>query len=135
MSFMQTRRFKMTTFWLLYLTCDLQVHGAVHWKRQRQEVKGVKASTDVATCFALHLGLELAMEQVHHNRTVSSQVVVPGLHRHTHARMHTRTQCHFKHYMAQHFLQASCWLFISDASVSQININANVPHKEFEGDQ
>lgn len=82
MSFIQIRRVQMTIFHLLHLTCDLQVHVAVHWKRQGQEVKRVKASADVAACFALDLGLELAMEQVHHNRTVSSQVVVPGLHTH-----------------------------------------------------
>lgn len=61
------------------LTSDLQVHGAVHGKRQRQEVEGVKTGADVAAGLALHLGLQLTMEQVHHDGAVPTQVVLPRL--------------------------------------------------------
>lgn len=61
------------------LTGDLQVHVAVHGQGQRQEVEGVEAGADVSARLALHLGLELAMEQIHNNGAVPTQVVLPGL--------------------------------------------------------
>lgn len=61
------------------LTSDFQMHGAVHGQGQRQEVKRVKASANVATGLTLHLGLELTVEQIHHNGTVPAQVVLPCL--------------------------------------------------------
>lgn len=61
------------------LTSDLQMHGAVHGQGQRQEVEGVKASADVSACLTLHLGLELTVEQVHHDGAVPPQVVLPRL--------------------------------------------------------
>lgn len=48
------------------LTSNLQMHGAVHGEGQGQEVEGIKASADVATGLALHLGLELTVEQIDH---------------------------------------------------------------------
>lgn len=61
------------------LTSDLQMHWTVHGQGQRQEVEGVEASTDVSACLTLHLGLELAVEEVHHDGTVPTQVVLPRL--------------------------------------------------------
>lgn len=61
------------------LTSDLQVHVAVHGQGQRQEVEGVETGADVSARLALHLGLELAMEQIHNNGAVPTQVVLPGL--------------------------------------------------------
>lgn len=63
------------------LTSDLQMHGAVHGQRQGQEVEGVEASADVATGFTLDLGLELTVEQIHHDGAVPAKVVLPGLQR------------------------------------------------------
>lgn len=65
-------------------TCDLQVHRAVHGQRQGQEVEGVEAGADVSARLALHLGLELAVEEVHHDGAVPPQVVLPRLWRRTH---------------------------------------------------
>ena len=55
------------------------MHGAVHRQGQGQEVKGVESGTDVTTGLTLDLGLELAVEQVHHDGTVPPQVVIPRL--------------------------------------------------------
>lgn len=55
------------------------MHGAIHWEGQGQEVEGVEAGTNVSAGLALDLRLELAVEQVHHDRAVPSQVVLPGL--------------------------------------------------------
>lgn len=65
------------------LTSDLQVHGAVHGQGQGQEVEGVEASADVSARLALDLGLELTVEQVHHDGAVPTQVVLPRLSEHT----------------------------------------------------
>lgn len=67
-------------------TRDLQVHGAVHGQRQRQEVEGVEAGADVSARLALDLRLELAVEEVHHDGAVPPQVVLPRLRRWTHKR-------------------------------------------------
>lgn len=61
------------------LTGDLQMHGAVHGQRQRQEVEGIKASADVAAGLTLHLRLELSVEQVDHDGAVPTQVILPRL--------------------------------------------------------
>lgn len=61
------------------LTYDLKVHGVVHGQRKGKEVKWVKASTNMATCFALDLRPKLTMEQVHHDWAVSSQMILPRL--------------------------------------------------------
>lgn len=60
------------------------MHGAVHGQRQGQEVEGVEAGADVSARLALHLGLELAVEEVHHDGAVPPQVVLPRLRRRTH---------------------------------------------------
>lgn len=62
------------------LTSDLQMHGAVHGQGQRQEVERVEASADVSAGLTLHLGLELAVEQIHHDGAVPTQVVLPRLY-------------------------------------------------------
>lgn len=61
------------------LTSDLQMHVAVHGQGQRQEVEGVETGADMSARLALHLGLELTMEQIHNNGAVPTQVVLPGL--------------------------------------------------------
>lgn len=61
------------------LTGDLQMHVAVHGQGQRQEVEGVEPGADMSARLALHLGLELTMEQIHNNGAVPTQVVLPGL--------------------------------------------------------
>lgn len=61
------------------LTSDLQMHGAVHGQGQRQEVEGVEASTDMSAGLTLHLGLELTVEQIHHDGAVPPEVVLPCL--------------------------------------------------------
>lgn len=61
------------------LTGDLQMHVAVHGQGQRQEVEGVEPGADMPARLALHLGLELTMEQIHNNGAVPTQVVLPGL--------------------------------------------------------
>lgn len=63
----------------ILLTCDLQMHVAVHGQGQRQEVEGIEASADVSARLALHLGLELTVEQIHNDGTVPAQVVLPRL--------------------------------------------------------
>lgn len=55
------------------------MHGAVHGQGQGQEVEGVEASADVSTGLTLHLGLELSVEEIHHDGAVPAQVVVPRL--------------------------------------------------------
>lgn len=55
------------------------MHGAVHGQGQGQEVEGVEASADVSARLALHLGLELTVEQIHHDGAVPAQVVLPRL--------------------------------------------------------
>lgn len=64
---------------MFLLTGDLQVHVAVHGQGQRQEVEGVETGADVAARLALHLGLELTVEEIHNNGAVPAQVVLPGL--------------------------------------------------------
>lgn len=81
------------------LTSDLEVHGAVHGQGQRQEVEGVETSADVSACLALHLGLELTVEKIHHNGAVPSQVVLPRL-----------WQCTHKHRQRDEFTTGSCCL-------------------------
>lgn len=61
------------------LTCDLEMHGTVHGQGQRQEVERVKASANVAAGLTLHLRLELTVEEIYHDGTVSAQVVLPCL--------------------------------------------------------
>lgn len=61
------------------LTGDLQMHVAIHGQGQRQEVEGVETGADVAARLALHLRLELTVEQIHHDGAVPTQVVLPGL--------------------------------------------------------
>lgn len=61
------------------LTGDLQVHVAVHGQGQRQEVEGVEPGADMSARLALHLGLELTVEEIHNNGAVPPQVVLPGL--------------------------------------------------------
>lgn len=61
------------------LTGDLQMHVAVHGQGQRQEVEGVETGADVSARLALHLRLELTVEQIHNNGAVPTQVVLPGL--------------------------------------------------------
>lgn len=61
------------------LTSDLQMHGTVHGQGQRQEVERVEPGTDVSARLALHLGLQLTVEQIHHDGAVPTQVVLPGL--------------------------------------------------------
>lgn len=65
------------------LTYDLKVHGVIHGQRKGKEVKWVKASTNMATRFALDLRPKLTMEQVNHNRAVSSQMILPSLTGHS----------------------------------------------------
>lgn len=65
------------------LTYDLKVHGVVHGQRKGKEVKWVKASTNMATGFALDLRSKLTMEQVHHDRAVPSQMILPCLTSHS----------------------------------------------------
>jgi len=60
-------------------TYNLNVYAALHRKGKREGVEGVKLDADVATRLAPHLGLELAVEQVHYHRLVTQQVVVPRL--------------------------------------------------------
>lgn len=66
------------------LTSDLKVHRAVHGQGKGQEVEGVEASADVSAGLTLHLGFELAVEQVHHDGAVPAQVVLPRLLGQTH---------------------------------------------------
>lgn len=61
------------------LTGDLQMHVAIHGQGQGQEVEGVETGADVPTRLALHLGLELPVEQIHNDGAVPTQVVLPGL--------------------------------------------------------
>lgn len=58
------------------------MHGAVHRQGQGEEVEGVKSGAYVATRLTLDLGLELAVEQVHHDGAVPPQMVVPRLCEH-----------------------------------------------------
>lgn len=55
------------------------MHGAVHRQGQGEEVEGVKSGADVATRLTLDLGLELPVEQVHHDGAVPPKMVVPRL--------------------------------------------------------
>lgn len=74
------------------------MHGAVHGQGQGQEVEGVETSADVTAGLTLHLGLELTVEQIHHDGAVPAQVVLPRLQGgETSADRYTQHETHTQH--------------------------------------
>lgn len=101
------------------LTYDLKVHGVVHGQRKGKEVKWVEASTNVATGFALDLRPKLTMEQVHHNRAVSSQMILPRLTWHSEHEM-------WGHYFEDHNFSAI--IFLTCSNYYKWYYNKWIPH-------
>lgn len=60
------------------LTDDFDVDVALEGQGQGEVVEGVKADALALTHATSHFGLELAVEELHHDGTVPQQMVLPG---------------------------------------------------------
>ena len=60
-------------------TDDFEVHAAVEWDGEGEVGEWVESDARMCTLFARDLRLELTMKQIHHNRLVPLQVVLPSL--------------------------------------------------------
>ena len=92
----------------------------LHRQRQREVCERVESDAGMSACFTAHHRLELPVEQVHYNRPVTHDVIVPALN--TQPIITDTGEDNSNHLCMQMYAQPCCYLFRDDFISSTVTV-------------